>query len=78
VLRCDAVTDLDARAPQGTGIVGDWGQIKIFVREDFTLLMNIFGDAEFSTNSYILHGEGPYGIGVLRPQAFAVCDLISS
>jgi hypothetical protein len=45
---------------------------------DFTLLMNIFGDAEFSTNSYILRGEGRYGIGVLRPQAFAICTLTSS
>lgn len=64
--------------PQGTGIVADWSQIKIFVREDFVLLMNMFGDAEFSTNSYILRGEGRYGIGVLRPQSFAICDLTSS
>jgi HK97 family phage major capsid protein len=61
--------------PAGTGIVGDWSQLKIFVREDFTLMMNMYGDAEFSTNSYLLRGEGRYGIGVLRPQAFAVCDL---
>ncbi|OIN82682.1 phage major capsid protein [Mycobacterium malmoense] len=64
--------------PQGTGIVADWNQIKIFVREDFVLLMNIYGEAEFSTNSYVLRGEGRYGIGVLRPQAFAVCSLASS
>jgi hypothetical protein len=63
--------------PQGTAIVADWSQIKIFVREDFTLLMNMYGDAEFSTNSYILRGEGRYGIGVLRPQSFAICDLTS-
>jgi hypothetical protein len=63
--------------PQGTGIVADWSQLKIFVREDFTLLMNLFGDAEFSTNAYVLRGEGRYGIGVLRPQSFAICDLAS-
>ena len=54
--------------PQGTEIVADWSQIKILVREDFSLMMNIYGDAEFSTNSYILRGEGRYGIGVLRPR----------
>lgn len=64
--------------PQGTGIVADWGQIKAFVREDFTLMMNLYGDNEFATNSYVLRGEGRYGIGVLRPQAFAICDLTST
>lgn len=63
--------------PQGTAIVADWRQIKIFVREDFVLQLNYLGDNEFGTNSYILRGEGRYGIGVLRPQAFAIAALTS-
>jgi hypothetical protein len=61
--------------PQGTGIVADWGQLKVFVRQDFVMMLNPWGDAEYSTNTYLLRGEGRYGIGLLRPQAFAVCDL---
>ena len=58
--------------PQGTGIVADWSQIKILVREDFSLMMNIYGDAEFSTNSG--EPQGRY-VDVAGPETQDLVDM---
>lgn len=63
--------------PQGTAICADWNQIRIFQKSSMLLQANVFGDSEFSTNAVTLRGEQLVGIGVLRPQAFAVVSLTS-
>jgi HK97 family phage major capsid protein len=63
--------------PQGTAILADWRQLKLFLNSQMMILANAFGDSLFQTNSVQLRGELLTGIGVLRPQAFAIVDLTS-
>ena len=60
--------------PQGTGLLGDFTKLRVFVREDANFAVDVSGPL-FESNQFVARGEGRYGIGVLRPSAFAVCDL---
>jgi HK97 family phage major capsid protein len=60
--------------PVGTGILGDFTKLRVYVRQDAHLDIDASGDL-FTKNQFIARGEGRYGIGVLRPSAFAICDL---
>ena len=50
--------------------------LTIFVREDAVLALDSSGSL-FTHNEFVARAEGRYGIGVLRPSAFAICDLVS-
>jgi len=63
--------------PPGTALLGDWRQVRVFVREDMRLDADRSG-ANFERNQVILRAEGRFGIGVLRPQAIAVVHLSST
>jgi hypothetical protein len=63
--------------PQGTAILADWRQLKLFLNTSMLIVANQFGDAEFSTNSLVLRGEQLAFPALLRPQAFAICTLTS-
>lgn len=60
--------------PVGTAILGDFSKLRIYVREDAQLAVDASGDL-FTKNLFVCRGEGRFGIGVLRPSAFAICDL---
>jgi Phage capsid family len=61
--------------PQGFAIVADWSQAILFVRESMSIMLNFWGDAEFSSNTYVVRCEMRCVAEFLRPQAFAVCTL---
>lgn len=60
--------------PQGTAILADWSQLKLFVREDTRIDIDVAGDL-FSSNQFVMRAEARVGVAVLRPQAFAVITL---
>jgi HK97 family phage major capsid protein len=60
--------------PVGSAILGDWSKLRLYVREDATLAIDASGEL-FTKNLFVARGEGRFGIGVLRPSSFAVCDL---
>lgn len=60
--------------PAGQAILGDFTKLKIYVRQDAHMDVDASGPL-FDTNQFKARGEGRYGIGVLRPSAFAICDL---
>ncbi|WP_084055142.1 phage major capsid protein [Mycobacterium avium] len=60
--------------PQGTALLADWSTIRLYVREQINVLLDISGDL-FKSNQFIARGEGRFGIGVLRPSAIADIDL---
>jgi HK97 family phage major capsid protein len=63
-----------AQVPTGTGILADWRQARLIVREDAQLAADRSAD-NFKKNLVQLRLEGRYGFAVLRPAAFAVVDL---
>ena len=63
--------------PPGTALLGDWRQVRVFVRENMRLDADRSGP-NFERNQVILRAEGRFGIGVLRPQAIAVVHLSSN
>ncbi|MBX9638497.1 MAG: phage major capsid protein [Mycobacteriaceae bacterium] len=60
--------------PVGTAILGDFSKLRVYVRQDAHIDVDASG-VLFTKNQFIARGEGRFGIGVLRPSAFAVCDL---
>lgn len=60
--------------PQGTALLADWSTIRLYVREQINVLLDISGEL-FKSNQFIARGEGRFGIGVLRPSAIADIDL---
>ena len=60
--------------PVGTAILGDFTKLRVYVRQDAHLDVDASGPL-FTTNQFIARGEGRYGIGVLRPSAFAKIAL---
>lgn len=60
--------------PTGTAILGDWSQIRLYVRESMRLDVDAGGDL-FKKNAAILRAEMRAGLGHLRPASFAVADL---
>jgi HK97 family phage major capsid protein len=60
--------------PAGTGLLADWNQVRLYVRESVRIDVDT-GGTLFDTNQAKFRGEGRFGLAVLRPQAFAVVDL---
>lgn len=60
--------------PAGTAILADWNAIKLYVREDVRLDVDL-GGTLFDTNQAKMRAEMRAGVAVLRPQAIAVVDL---
>lgn len=60
--------------PVGTAILGDFTKLRVYIRQDAHLDVDSSG-VLFTKNQFQARGEGRYGIGVLRPSAFAICDL---
>jgi HK97 family phage major capsid protein len=63
-----------SRIPQGTAILADWAQTRLYVREDVRLDIDRSG-VLFDHNQVKLRAETRIGFAVLRPQAFATVDL---
>jgi HK97 family phage major capsid protein len=63
--------------PAGTAILGDFTKLRVYVRQDATLAVDASGDL-FTKNLFVCRGEGRFGIGVLRPSAFAIIDLTAT
>ena len=61
--------------PQGTAILADWNQLKLFVHRGMTLLVNAFSDTLFATNAVQVRAESLVGMGILQPRSFAIVDL---
>ena len=60
--------------PAGVAILGDWSQIKLFVREDMRLDIDAGGEL-FTKNAAIMRAEMRIGLGHLHPASMAICDL---
>jgi HK97 family phage major capsid protein len=60
--------------PAGTAILGDWSQLKLYVREDMRLDVDA-GGALFTNNSAVLRAEMRAVVGHLRPASFAKVAL---
>lgn len=60
--------------PVGTAVLADWSMLQLFVREGTRLDLDASGTL-FTHNEIMMRAEARVGIGVLRPQAFAVVDL---
>ncbi|CAM3400249.1 phage major capsid protein [Mycobacterium intermedium] len=62
--------------PAGTAILADWKQLKLFTRETMRIDLDASG-VLFQKNQIQLRAEARVGVGVLRPQSFAIVDLTS-
>ncbi|MEZ0363387.1 phage major capsid protein [Mycobacterium sp. pUA109] len=63
--------------PQGTAILADFKELALFLRHSMRIDVATTGGSPdlFQTNAFQLRAEIPCGIGILRPQAFAVVSL---
>lgn len=61
--------------PAGTAILGDWSQVRLYIRSSIRIDVDA-GGALFTNNQAKLRAEGRYGIGVLRPRAFAIIETV--
>lgn len=68
---------ISTSVPQGTAILGDFSKLRVYVRQDANLAIDASGEL-FTKNLFIARGEGRFGIGVLRPSAFAIADLTAT
>ena len=70
--------------PQGFGVLADWSQITLLVRDleqtlaatQATVVVDGTPVDLWSTNQVVLRSEGRYGLKIWRPQAFAIVDLV--
>lgn len=60
--------------PAGKAVLGDWQQLQLYIREQVNVLLDLGGEL-FTHNQFVARGEGRFGIGVLRPSAFALVNL---
>jgi HK97 family phage major capsid protein len=67
--------------PVGTALLGDFRELALYMRHSIRIDVATQGNptgAEFDlfeTNAFVIRTEVPMGVGVLRPQAFAVISL---
>jgi HK97 family phage major capsid protein len=61
--------------PQGTAILADWSKLKLFIHWNMSVMVNAFSDSLFQANAVQLRAEMLVGIGILRPQSFALVAL---
>ena len=62
---------------QGTAILADWTQVRLYLREGVRIDVDTGGDL-FDKNEVKLRAEMRAGLGILRPQAFAIVALESA
>lgn len=60
--------------PAGQAILADWSQLGIWYREQMRLDLDASGDL-FRHNQIQIRAESRVGVGVLRPQSFAIINL---
>ena len=63
--------------PVGVGIVADWTQLALYYRESMRIDVDGSGPL-FEINAVRFRAESRCVSAVLRPQAFAVCDLTAT
>lgn len=61
--------------PQGTAVLADWSKLKLFIHWNMQVMVNAFSDALFQANAVQARAEMLVGIGILRPQSFALVAL---
>lgn len=61
--------------PSGWAILADWRQLKLFVREGMSIMLNFWSEDLFTKNQYVVRAEMRCLAAVVRPQSFAVIDL---
>jgi HK97 family phage major capsid protein len=66
--------------PQGTALLADFRELALFLRHSIRIDVATTGTPAggndlFATNAFVLRCEIPVGVGILRPQAFAVIAL---
>lgn len=60
--------------PQGTAILADWSKLTLFFREQMRIDLDASG-VLFQHNQIQLRAKSRVGVGILRPQSFAIVDL---
>ena len=84
-----AATDLDpvfgglqrvitTSIPEGTAVVADWSQCRLYIREGVRLDVDTSSGDLFAKNQVRMRAEMRAGFAVLRPQAFAIVALAAS
>jgi HK97 family phage major capsid protein len=63
------------RVPEGTAILADWSKVRLFTRGGIVTMADPF--TGFATNTTLLRSEMRIGMGMLRPDAFAIISLTS-
>jgi hypothetical protein len=72
---------LATHVPAGTALLADLRELCLFMRDTIRIGIATQGNptgAEydlFESNAFVIRTEVPVGVGVLRPQAFAVISL---
>jgi len=67
--------------PPGIALLADFRELSLFLRDSIRIDVATQGNPTnatydlFSTNAFVIRCEIPVGIGILRPQAFAVISL---
>ncbi len=61
--------------PAGTAIIADWDTLDLFVREGVSVIMNQWGEAQFTTNTFVVRAEIRVVAGFTRPQAFCLATI---
>jgi len=61
------------RVPAGKALLADWSKVRLFTRGGILTMLDPFSG--FATNTTLLRSEMRVGMGLLRPNAFAVITL---
>jgi HK97 family phage major capsid protein len=66
--------------PAGTALLADFRELSLFMRHSIRIDVATQGNPTggqdlFGTNAFVIRAEVPIGVGVLRPQSFAVIAL---
>jgi hypothetical protein len=66
--------------PAGVALLGSFAELALFMRHSIRIDIATQGNPTgtqdlFGTNAFVIRAEVPVGVGVLRPQAFAVVSL---
>jgi hypothetical protein len=61
--------------PGGTAIIADWDTMDLFIREGVSVIMTQWGEAQFTTNSFVVRAEMRCVVGFTRPRAFCLATI---
>lgn len=64
---------ISPRVPAGKAILADWSKVRLFTRGGIVTMADPF--TGFATNTTLLRSEMRIGMGMLRPDAFAIISL---